>query len=244
MKLSKFLKSLPGFCALAVVAFFSCRHEILDTPPGGGGGTGGGGTTPPAQTCSSDTVYFRQQVLPIFISNCSISGCHDDASHQDGVVLTSYEKIMSTGGIRPGNPGDSEVYEKITEHDDDDRMPPPPRNRLTQQQIDAIGKWIRQGAKNNSCEATSCDSVNVTYSGAIKTLIANKCQGCHSGAAPTGGIDLSTYNGVKAKVNDGRLWGAVNHMPGFSPMPKNGAKLSTCELAQIRKWMDAGAPNN
>ncbi len=228
---------------ISIITVLSCKHEILNpNPPGGGGGTGGGGTGPTTPPCSTDTVYFTQQVLPILISNCSMSGCHDVASHQDGVVLTTYEKIMSTAEVRPGNPNDSELYEVLVENDPDDRMPynrPP----LPQDQIALIRKWIQQGAKNNSC-VNACDTTNVTYTATIKTLIAGKCQGCHSGSAPQGGIDLSTHTGLKAKVTDGRLWGAINHASGFSPMPKNGNKLSDCEISQIRIWIDKGSPNN
>lgn len=231
----------------AIVTIISCKHEIPDGNTSGGvpDGTGNGnGNNPPPSACSPDTVYFQQQVLPIFISNCALSGCHDAGSHQDGVVLTSYSSIINTGDIEPGDPSDSEVYEKITEDDSDDRMPPPPRPRLTTEQVALIRKWIQQGAKNNSCESATCDTSNVTYSGAIRSIITNKCQGCHSGPSAGGGYDYTTYAGVKARVNDGSLLGAVNHVPGYSPMPKNGNKLSVCELTQIKKWIDAGAPDN
>jgi hypothetical protein len=237
-------KNISGFAALAfLLSVISCKHEIPGTP-GTGGGTGGGGSTPPTVTCSADTVYFQQQVLPIFISNCSLSGCHDVTSHRDGVILTDYQNIINTGDIRPFRPGDSEVYEKITDHDPDDRMPPPPRNPLSSSQINTIYKWIMQGAKNNSCQATVCDSGNVTYNNTIKPLVANKCLGCHSSSAPAAGYDFSQHAVLKARAMDGKLWGSVNHNPGFSPMPKNGLKLTACELTQVRKWIDAGAPNN
>lgn len=233
---------------IACVASISCRHQpdILSAEngsgsgSGGGGGTGGGGTT---QSCDPTKIYFQQQVLPILVSNCAMSGCHDDASHQDGVILTSYQNVMNTADIRPGRPGDSELYERITENDPDDRMPRPPRNPLTAQQIQIIRDWIVQGAQNLSCESM-CDSNSFTYSGAIRPLISNKCEGCHSGTAASGGVDFSTYTGLKAKVTDGRLWGAINHLPGFSAMPKNGNKLSGCEISQIKKWIDSGSPNN
>lgn len=234
--------------AFTLVGFaLSCKHEIPDPGTAGGGGTGGGGTgggTGGGQTCSPDTAYFQQQVLPILQSNCAVSGCHDAISRQNGVQLTDYNKIITTGDVRAGNPNNSEIWEKINESDPSDRMPPPPRPALSQAQKDIIRKWILQGAKNNSCVASSCDSLNVTYSASIKNIVTNKCQGCHSGGAPSGGIDLSTYNGIKTKVNDGRLWGAVNHLPGYSAMPKNGQKLSDCEIGIFRKWIAAGAPNN
>lgn len=235
------------FSAFILIAFVqSCKHEPLapnPTPGGGAGGGTGGGTGGGNTTCSPDTAYFQQQVLPIFISNCALSGCHDAATRQKGVQLTDYNSIMTTGGVRAGRPGDSDIWEKITETDPTEIMPPRPRNPLTQEQKNIINKWIMQGAKNNSCQPSSCDTTNVTYSVTIKNIVTNKCQGCHSGTAASGGIDLSTYAGVKAKVTDGRLWGAVNHMPGFSPMPKGGTKLSDCELTQIKKWIDAGAIN-
>lgn len=237
-------------CLLAALLVGSCRHDtgnLVDpgnasggTGGGGGGGTGGGGSTP---QCDTSKIYFQQQVLPILLSNCAMSGCHDAVSHQDGVILTSYENVMRTADISPGRPSDSELYEVITEDDPDDIMPRPPRSPLTAQQIQLIRQWIVQGAQNLSC-LNLCDSSSFTYNGAIRNIISNKCQGCHSGVAASGGIDLSTYNGLKGKVNDGKLWGAVNHLPGFSPMPKNGAKLSDCEITQIRKWIDGGSPNN
>lgn len=229
------------FGAVIVWGFFSCKHQPLDTTPPGGS-TGGGGVT--TVTCSADTAYFQQQVLPVFISNCAVSGCHDAASHQKGVVLTDYANIVSTGDVRAGRPDNSKVWKMINETDPAKRMPPLPRSPLTQAQKDLIGKWITQGARNNSCQASACDTVTVTFSGAVKNIINNKCLGCHNGTAASAGINLSAHAGIKAKVDDGRLWGTINHLSGYSPMPKGGSKLSDCEIAQFRKWIAAGAPNN
>lgn len=230
-----FLVTIVFLTALII----SCKHQI----PGVTDSPGSGDNPPASSTCSPDTAYFQQQVLPIFVSNCAMSGCHDPSSHEEGLVLTSYSGIMS-GGIRPGNPGNSKIYKVITTSNAEDRMPQPPRNPLSQEQINLINRWISQGAKNNSCVSATCDTANVTYSASIRPIITGKCQGCHSSTSPGGGYDFTTYAGVKARVDDGRLWGAVNYMPGYSAMPKNGIRLSTCDLAKIKKWMDAGAPNN
>ena len=232
------------FLAVSLAAaFISCRHEaetLVDLGSGtGGGGNGGVG----GAACDPAKIYFQQQVLPILISNCAMSGCHDVASHEDGVILTSFEYVMSTGGVRPGDPGNSDLYEMIVEPDPDDRMPPAPRPRLPDDQVNLIRTWIQQGAQNLSC-ATLCDSSVFSYSAAIRPIISNKCQGCHQGSAASGGIVLSDYTSVLVSVGNGSFWGAVNHLPGFSPMPRNANKLSDCELSQIRKWIDAGAPNN
>ena len=92
---------------------------------------------------------------------------------------------------------------------------------------------------------TNCDLNNVTYSVTIKNILNNNaCLSCHVGATPSGGFTLDSYAGVKAKVTDGRLVGAINHYPGFSPMPQGLGKLSQCDIDKVMAWIQAGAPNN
>lgn len=89
-----------------------------------------------------------------------------------------------------------------------------------------------------------CVTASVTYTNTVVGLLTANCTNCHSANLPSGGIALDTYAGVKAQVTTSRLMGAINHTAGFSPMPKNGAKLSACDIAKIKKWVDDGAPNN
>jgi len=91
---------------------------------------------------------------------------------------------------------------------------------------------------------TVCDTASVTYSATVAPVLSSFCNSCHSGAAPSAGIKLDTYNDVKIQAANGRLWGAISHSTSYSPMPKNAAKLNTCNLAKIKKWLDAGYPNN
>jgi hypothetical protein len=93
--------------------------------------------------------------------------------------------------------------------------------------------------------STTCDTTNVTYASTITPLITRyACGNCHSGNAPTGGFTLTSYNGLKAKVTDGRLLGAITHANGFSPMPQGGNKMSECDINQFRAWINRGALNN
>ncbi len=221
-----------------LIILFSCRHEPLFKPDLGGGGA----TT--TTVCSPDTAYFQQQVLPIFISNCAMSGCHNETSREHGIILTNYNSIITTGKIRAFSPSSGDVYDKINTSDSRDRMPPPPYPALSADQKNAIYKWIMQGAKNNSCESASCDTANVTYNVSIRPVVQNYCAGgCHAGSSPTGIYNFSTYDGLKAKVNDGKLLGAIKHQPGYQPMPQ-GSKLSDCDIRKFEKWIAAGALNN
>lgn len=91
---------------------------------------------------------------------------------------------------------------------------------------------------------TVCDTATVTYSSSVVPILLSNCTVCHGGNTPSAGIKLDTYAGVKVQADNGRLWGAVSQATSFSPMPKNGAKLNTCNLTKIKKWLDAGALNN
>ena len=71
-----------------------------------------------------------------------------------------------------------------------------------------------------------------------------KCSGCHNRANLGGNIDVSTYNAFKVVALNGKLYGSVAHQTGYSPMPKNAAKLSDCEIRQIQKCIHAGVLNN
>ena len=193
--------------------------------------------------CSPDTVYFVQQVLPIFQSSCAMSGCHNTSSHKEGIILDSYSNIIATGGIRISNPSNSKVY-RVMLNNGEDQMPPFPAAPVGSGQTAAILKWIQQGARDNSCIATGCDTANVKYSTHIKPIISNFCQGCHSGTSAGGGINLVTYDGVKAIALNGKLLGSISFLAGYSAMPKNGSKLSDCDINKINIWINAGAPNN
>ena len=94
------------------------------------------------------------------------------------------------------------------------------------------------GRSNCTVPATS------TFSGNVLPILNNRCNSCHSGASPSGGITLTTYTDVMKYVNNGSLMGSINHASGFSPMPKNTTKLSSCEIDTIQKWIDSGSLNN
>ncbi len=230
--------------ALAALAAASCVHEpiIPDgwTPP----------VTPPdtplvnpTNPCDEDSVYFANTILPLLTSSCAIPGCHDPATAEDGVVLNSYGNIISTGEIVPGNPGDSELFEAITETDPDKIMPPPGSGvTLTPDQIMDIFTWIQQGAPNNGCDG--CDTTAVTFSGSVWPIVNTSCTGCHSGSAPQGGVSLTNHAQVAAAAADGSLLGSLNGTGGFTPMPYNSTPLSDCSIATIRIWIENGAPND
>lgn len=219
-----------------VIVLTSCKHEpYLSEAPGI--------TVPPVlRECHPDTVYFQNQILPLFQSSCAISGCHDPVTAEEDIVLNSYENIMASGELTPYDLSDGKIYENISETDPDDIMPPPPNAPLTPEQINMIATWILQGAQNNNCNG--CDYPVVSFAGTVLPLIQNKCEGCHSGAEPASNTTLSTYEDVLFLVENEYLIQVLDWQTGYEPMPYNGNKLPQCEIDMIQTWINDGAPNN
>jgi uncharacterized membrane protein len=230
------MKKLFFTAAVITVTVFlinSCKHEVPALTVD---------TTPIPGPVANNGVCFESEILPLFQSNCAKSGCHDAATHTEGLILDSYANIIRKD-IVPGKADNSKLYRVLFETGKD-KMPPAPNADLTAAQKALIGKWINEGAKNTTNCNNTCDSNQFKYGANISIIINSYCTGCHSGTAASGNIDLSTYNTVKIQAANGRLEGAVTHAAGYSAMPKNASKLSDCQITQIKKWVAAGALNN
>ena len=193
--------------------FYSCRHDpVIPTTP----------------------VCFDSNVLPIILSNCTMAGCHGTTNSESDFILTSYDNIMQSGTVSGGQPKSSSLYNSITTGSDNHM---PPGYRLTDDQIKWIYVWILQGANHTTCNSI-CDSINMTYSGTIQTVINNYCMGCHSSSTPSGNVVLQTYNDLLTIANNGKLQNSVINYT-VKPMPPSG-QLSTCQIAQLQNWLNNG----
>lgn len=189
-------------------------------------------------------ICFKNDILPIFISKCTTSGCHSSNSgkKEGGVDLSKYEGIMTK--VKPYHPLASEVYTQC--RGNNPSMPPSPNLPLTSTELEYIKYWIHTGAKNlDNCIAKTCDTVNVSFSGKIQPLINTWCVGCHNTSNAGGGFDLSTYQGVKNSITPtNRLSGSIEHLSGYSSMPKGATMLDPCDIKAIQNWISSSYPNN
>lgn len=221
-----------SLCMMVGIFFFTkCTHDpALDLTP----------TIAP--TCSTDTVYFTNYVLPLLIANCTQSGCHDSETQEHGVDLTDYENIMKE--VNPFNPNNSELYESIIETDPNDIMPPPPYAPFTSEQIGFVKTWIEQGALNNGCEQ-ACDPTNISasFSADVKPIIDAKCGGCHSTLTDGGGVLLTNYAEINVYALDGSLYGSIIHDAAYVAMPLGG-QLPQCDIDVIELWIANGSQND
>ena len=188
--------------------------------------------------CAEGVISFQYEILPLVTSSCAKSGCHDPIRHKEGLILNSYSGIMKI--VKPGKSNKSKLFKSLKDYGED-LMPPPP-DKLTAEQIDLIGSWIDQGAKETMC-TTGCDPNSFTFSKDIFPMMKTSCIGCHNDQLESGGINLKNYNNIRDVVDKGRLLGTAKHDTGFSPMPP-GQMLSDCNIKQLEKWIAAGAKND
>ena len=229
----------------AFILLNACHHDIISinqnttadpvvvvNPPTSSVSTGGNVTTSP------DTVCFNTDILPLYVSYCGSSGCHDQTSHREGVITTDYLNLMN--GIRAKNSSSSRYYTIIG-----NGMPPRSSPQMTSTHIDLIKKWIDQGALNTQC-SNVCDTNSYTYAGAIQTIITNNCGGCHGTKPGSSNIYLGDYASAKAYIsaNTTTFLNAINYVSTIAVskrMPPS-AKLVDCKIIQIQKWIQKGYP--
>ncbi len=107
------------------------------------------------------------------------------------------------------------------------------------------------GTDTTGTDTTGTDTtvveVPISLSGDVNPIFtkynctSSRCHGSNPGA---GQVNLTTYNKLKVIATSGQLYGSISHASGYSRMPDGGGKLTDPELALIKKWIDAGAPNN
>ena len=106
---------------------------------------------------------FSRDIVPIFERRCGIGGCHSDAAHQAGLVLTAsaaHAAIVNRPAqtragqilVRPGNADNSWLV--IAIRDDEARRMglarmPLASGPLTPNQSQTIVNWINRGAPND-----------------------------------------------------------------------------------------------
>ncbi|NQV52934.1 MAG: hypothetical protein HQ500_07110 [Flavobacteriales bacterium] len=229
MTYKRSLLHLATLSSMLVLVMEACVHESFVTPVPG--------------ECDPDTVYYEKDIQPILTTYC-VTGCHDEVTAEEGVVLTSYARMVATTEPRAGEPDESDIYEVLIITVPEVRMPFE-KPALSNENIALIRKWIEQGALNNTCNfdtvSIACGGIGISYSQDIKPILeGNGCVGCHS----AGTVILANFEGVSTVAANGRLFGAVTHDSSYLAMPQGGAQIDSCSIETIKAWIDQGSLNN
>jgi len=235
MKPDKIYLSLTLLITLSLFSWFtSCTHT--------------------ANIANLPEVCFTGDILPIFTSNCAISGCHDGGGESH--AMNSYTDIMPD--ITPGNPRTSGIYQAIVAKWSN-RMPP--SKPLSLENREKIRIWIEQGAIESSPACTAKTGggpggntppvTRACFTRDIFPVIVSRCAttGCHDAVSHKEGYSYTTYTNIKSSVSPGnpsgsRLYNVIKTGSGESKMPPTGSpQLSVAEIDSIGKWIRYGALN-
>ena len=109
-----------------------------------------------SEPSASASIDFRRQIQPILAEYCS--HCHGvDAESRQGGLRLDIEQLAHRGGesgrpaVKPNDPEQSLILNRVKSKDLDEVMPPPHTNKsLKQNEIQLLQQWIEQGAKYDS----------------------------------------------------------------------------------------------
>jgi Protein of unknown function (DUF1553)/Protein of unknown function (DUF1549)/Planctomycete cytochrome C len=103
---------------------------------------------PVASLQATEKPQYNRDVRPILAENCF--PCHgpDHKARKADLRLDVRTEAVKLGAIVPGNPGESELIERIFTSDKKKRMPPPKAHKtLTQKQKEMLRSWIAAEAE-------------------------------------------------------------------------------------------------
>ena len=107
-------------------------------------------TLPTTAASTDGPVTFAGTIAPMFAESCV--SCHGPAKVKGGLRLDSYAALIAGGESGPeliaGDPAGSDLYHRMKlPATDDDAMPPAgARHRPTTAQVEAVRRWIADGA--------------------------------------------------------------------------------------------------
>jgi hypothetical protein len=228
--------------------------------------------------CGSDDdgpARFGQDIEPIFRGHCN--DCHQrtSASGYDftnpfdpttGIVGRANSWVPNgskqTKVVDPGNVANSFIITKVTRLDLDDHVEGGPMPMhipyLPQVELDAIRKWITDGANNDQFFAASVAPIfgtQVSLGGA-----AGKCTWCHYRNSPTFMSVLDVFDANTGMVGASSRYGGKIVAPGDpdgsalwkkltgttlgAQMPLQRPRLSAEQVQLLSDWIAAGAADN
>jgi mono/diheme cytochrome c family protein len=199
-------------------------------------------------------VSFDSDIQPILRARCS--QCHGEKTRKADLEITSVATLLKGGESGPvvvlGKPDESPLYVKVRDHE----MPPDDKPPLADNEIEAIRRWIAEGAKadvgNDDEAASSAGPTQVD----VQAIMLRRCTACHGRRRQEANLDLRSRAGmlrggksgpaiVLSKPDESLLVEKLRS--GRMPPPDRLVEASVkpvdpAEVDVIVRWIAAGAP--
>ncbi len=105
-------------------------------------------TTSECGLWAADKIDFNKRIRPLFQERCY--KCHGPDKQESGLRLDKRQEALAGGETGPAIvPGDntSGLLLRNVQSDDAEQVMPPQGDRLTEEQIELLKKWIEDGAE-------------------------------------------------------------------------------------------------
>lgn len=123
-------KLIALLLSLTVMILVSCRKD----------------TYAPVPTLDLNTpVSFKADIMPVFVTHCYGSGCHDKGIPPDLTAANAYDQLTLLGYVDTTDAEGSKLYARMVSTS----SPMPPAGVLSGDITNKILAWIKQGAQNN-----------------------------------------------------------------------------------------------
>jgi Protein of unknown function (DUF1549)/Protein of unknown function (DUF1553)/Planctomycete cytochrome C len=198
-------------------------------------------------TAADPAPSFRDDIRPLLEAKCI--RCHGEKVHKADLDLSTPAGILKGGesgtAIVPGKPEKSPLFEKVHKGE----MPPAKKDPLSEAEVEAVRRWIADGAKLGAVE----QAVNQHD---VIPIMLRHCTACHGLHQKEANLDLR----AKATMLRGGKSGpaivpgkptesllikkvAAGQMPPPTKLVEACVKpVDASELDVLTKWIAAGAP--
>ncbi len=183
--------------------------------------------TEPVEHEESSDPSLEVEVAAIFMARCE--ECHGPVKQKGDLQLVPLAAAFAETGeerhvIIPGDPGGSELIERITlPLDHDDRMPPK-GDPLTEEQISTIRKWIDDGADHGSSSDADGSAVGTDEAPSI----------ADQKAFDAGLAAIADRGAVVTALHEGSSWFEIN--ASIAKPPWADADMSLLEPVALNTW--------
>jgi len=183
-------------------------------------------------------VGWTTGVGQLFVGSCG--SCHTGSSGFGGFDASSYETIRAGGnsgpGIVPNDPGESVVYTLQLEGGHP--------GQFTDDELAVVLEWIEAGAPE-AADSGGGATDEPTWDGVFAALLTDTCGACH-GAGALAGLNVTTYELAVKGGNSGPgiVAGDPDASAVYTKQLQGGhpGQLTARQLADLKAWIDAGAP--
>lgn len=95
---------------------------------------------------------------------------------------------------------------------------------------------------SSNCDAAK--NTSITFSNDVYPIIKDNCLSCHDAKMHSGGIVIENFTQIAESAKIGELMNSITPFNGNPPAMPKGGRLTDCQIAIIKNWINQGINNN